>query len=177
MSCFHYNKDDDRRKYDNLKEEVKQILILVVDKPLREKLVLIDTIQQLGVAYHFEREINEILKQIYETQLDLDIINDSDDLYNISLLFQLLKQQGYKVLSGMFSIFNKFKNKDGNFKESLCSNVIDILELYEASYLQVHGEAILEEAYTSHNKTLLNFAKSDFNYLQSLYKKELNEIS
>lgn len=79
------------------------MLILVVDKPVREKLVLIDTIQQLGVACHFESEINEILKEIYETHLDLDAINDSDDLYIVSLRFRLLRQQGYKVSSGMFS--------------------------------------------------------------------------
>ena len=58
----------------------------------------IDAVQRLGVAYHFEGEIEEALQQIYGTFHDG---NDMDgDLYNIALRFQLLRQQGYNISCG-----------------------------------------------------------------------------
>ncbi|XP_056683474.1 (-)-drimenol synthase isoform X2 [Spinacia oleracea] len=51
---------------------------------------------------------------------------------------------GSKDSSG--DVFNKFKTEDGNFKESLIEDAVGILNLYEASYLRVHGENILDEA-------------------------------
>ena len=42
--------------------------------------------------------------------------------------------------------FTKFKDNDGNFKESLISDARGMLSLYEATHLRVHGEAILDEA-------------------------------
>ncbi|KAG4204023.1 hypothetical protein ERO13_A04G022950v2, partial [Gossypium hirsutum] len=42
-------------------------------------------------------------------------------------------------------VFNKFKDEQGNFKSSVTSDVRGLLELYEASYLRVHGEDILDE--------------------------------
>ena len=43
-------------------------------------------------------------------------------------------------------VFNKFKDKEGNFKESLIGDSPGLLALYEATHLMVHGEDILEEA-------------------------------
>mgnify|MGYP000998041204 CR=1 FL=1 len=43
-------------------------------------------------------------------------------------------------------VFNKFKDKDGQFKESMTSNVEGMLAFYEATHLRVHGEDILDEA-------------------------------
>ncbi|TYI85093.1 hypothetical protein E1A91_D05G414700v1 [Gossypium mustelinum] len=43
-------------------------------------------------------------------------------------------------------VFNKFKDEQGTFKSSMTSDVPGLLELYEASYLRVHGEDILDEA-------------------------------
>jgi (-)-germacrene D synthase len=42
--------------------------------------------------------------------------------------------------------FTKFKESNGNFKESLISDARGMLSLYEATHLRVHGEAILDEA-------------------------------
>ncbi|XP_021911443.1 probable terpene synthase 2, partial [Carica papaya] len=216
---------DGEIKYNKLKEEVKQTVMTIVDKPLHEKLIFIDALQQLGISYHFESQIDQILKQIYETtKLDNHVDHD-DDLYIISLQFRLLRQQGYRISSG---VFNKFTNENGDFEKSLTTKIVGMLELYEASHLLVHGEDILEEALIfttthlelasknaslsnhlaeqvakalkrpirkavsrleakryisiyqqnpSHNETLLNFAKLDFNFLQSLYKKELSELT
>ena len=59
---------------------------------------LIDTIQRLGISYHFESEICEILEQIKKSVLENGFQND--DLYTISLKFRLLRQEGYNISSG-----------------------------------------------------------------------------
>ena len=67
-----------------------------------EKLDLIDAIQRLGVAYHFESEIEACLHNIHNSYyefLDKDH-EDANDLRVISLRFRLLRQQGYRVSSG-----------------------------------------------------------------------------
>ncbi|KAL6311211.1 hypothetical protein AAG906_000480 [Vitis piasezkii] len=113
----------------------------------------IDAVQRLGVAYHFEREIEESLQRIYDRFHDADDTND--DLYNIALRFRLLRQQGYNISCG---IFNKFKDEKGSFKEDLMSNIQGMLGLYEAAHLRVHGEDILEEALaftTTHLKAMM----------------------
>ncbi|KAL3570701.1 hypothetical protein D5086_027950 [Populus alba] len=102
-----------------------------------QKLDLIDAIQRLGVAYHFETEIEEALKHIYNNRIDME----DDDLYNTALGFRLLRQHGYNVSC---DIFNKFKDDKGYFKQS--NDVRGILGLYEAAHLAVHGEDILDEA-------------------------------
>lgn len=88
-----------------LREEVRKMLAAVKDKPL-QKLSLIDAIQLLGIFYHFEREIEEALQKIYDTQQDDD--ND-DNLYTIALQFRLLRQHGYSVSCGMFNFLSIFE--------------------------------------------------------------------
>ena len=54
-------------------------------------------------------------------------------------------------------VFNKFKDSNGNFKESLVTDIKGMLSLYEATHLRVHGEDILEEALaftTSHLESM-----------------------
>ena len=54
-------------------------------------------------------------------------------------------------------MFNKFKDEDGQFKESMTSNVEGMLAFYEATHLRVHGEDILDKALeftTTHLKSI-----------------------
>ncbi|OAY28588.1 (-)-germacrene D synthase [Manihot esculenta] len=120
-----------------LKQEVRSVLMMNVDK-LSHKIDLIDSIQRLGVSYHFETEIDEILKEISSESDD-----DINDLYAIALKFRLVRQQGYNMSS---DVFNKFKDSQGNFKDALVNDHRGMLSLYEATHLRVHGEDILEEA-------------------------------
>jgi len=56
----------------------------------------------LGVSYHFEHEIDEALHEIYEISTkENNIVNYEDDLHHVALLFRLLRQQGYRISSGM----------------------------------------------------------------------------
>ncbi|XP_039171026.1 (-)-germacrene D synthase-like [Eucalyptus grandis] len=128
---------------EELKGEVKKMLIDVVDKPL-PKLHLIDQIQRLGIEYHFEREVDEQLEQIHKSYSRLDHEDFKvDDLHMVALIFRLLRQHGYNISS---EIFDKFKDSKGNFRESLISDVRGLLSLYEACHLRCHGDSILDEA-------------------------------
>ncbi|XVE50475.1 hypothetical protein DITRI_Ditri01bG0165100 [Diplodiscus trichospermus] len=206
-------------QHEELKQEVRRMLKVTMDHELSDKLRLVDTMQRLGVSYHFEREMEDALQKI----CDHDNKND-ESLEVASLRFRLLRENGFNV---QCETFNKFKDDEGNFKMSLTSDVKGLLELYEAAHLLVHGEHILDEAIdftTTHldfakttsieyplsalvsharkrpirkclprlearkyisayqedgsqDKTLLKFAKLDFNLLQNLHKEELSKIS
>ncbi|CAL8151359.1 unnamed protein product [Prunus armeniaca] len=207
---------------DELKEVVRREVFTTSAGDLSHQLKLIDAIQRLGVAYHFEREIEEALERMHNTLHDHDS-DDDGDLYNVALCFRLLRQHGHNVSC---DIFNKFRDENGSFKESLIADVSGMLSFYEATHLRVHGEDILEEALTfttthlesattpvsnplaakitqalerplrkslerlgarryisiyqdeaSHNECLLKLAKLDFNLVQPLHKKELQEIT
>ncbi|XP_022716982.1 (-)-germacrene D synthase-like isoform X2 [Durio zibethinus] len=148
------NREEDHDKeeeHQKLKNELQKMLMAdEVDKPL-EKLKLIDAIQRLGVSYHFEKEIEQVLHLAYN---DCDIGVNDGNLYTISLEFRLLRQNGYKMSC---EAFNKFKDSEGKLKESLINDVQGMLSLYEATHLRVHGEDILDEALaftTTHLETM-----------------------
>ncbi|KAL4310335.1 hypothetical protein GQ457_01G005480 [Hibiscus cannabinus] len=205
-----------RQEYEEQKQEIKRMLMVPTEDP-SHKLHLIATIKRLGVSYHFEKEIEDTLHHHH--------YNSDQSLQDTSLRFRLLRENGFNVRSA--EIFNKFKDDKGKFNMSLTRDVKGLLELYEASHLNVHGEHILEEALAfttthlkfaegngiryplsarvshalnrpirkslprlearhfislyqedhSHEKTLLKFAKLDFNLLQNLHKEELSKIS
>ncbi|KAL2505298.1 Alpha-humulene/(-)-(E)-beta-caryophyllene synthase [Abeliophyllum distichum] len=141
-----------------LKEEVKKLLVATPDYSLH-KLDLIDAIQRLGVGYHFETEIEKSLKYVYDTYNES--YNKQDyDLRYFALQFRLLRQHGYYVSS---EVFNKFKDCQGKFEESLISDVPGLLSLYEAAHYGVHGEEILEEALkfsVSHLRSMIHHASN-----------------
>ncbi|KAI3456994.1 hypothetical protein Pfo_013657 [Paulownia fortunei] len=202
------------------KEMVMNLLAQTPDNS-SHKIELIDAIQQLGVGYHFEKEIDKSLRHIHETYPEYN--KKDNDLRVVALRFRLLRQQGYYVSC---DVFNKFIDHEGNFKESLINNVEGMLNLYEAAHFVVDGEEILHKALEfssshlkslihqmsnslsarvnealkipirksltrlgprkfismyqedeSHNETLLNFAKLDFNMVQKIHQKELSDIT
>ncbi|KAG7990302.1 hypothetical protein I3843_02G019600, partial [Carya illinoinensis] len=133
--------------------EVRWELLASADQPSKQ-LNIIDVLQRLGVAYHFERHIGEALERIYASS---GAIHDDNDLYNVSLHFRLLRQQGFRVSC---DVFNKFKDEKGQFKASLSANIPGLLAFYEATHLRVHGEEILDEA-LSFTTTQLESVKSN----------------
>lgn len=88
-----------------MKEEVKRLLMSSVIES-SEKLELIDAIQRLGVAYHFEEEIEKLLQQMYYYfSGNGESEEDDDDLHVTALRFRLLRQQGYHVPCGIYICF------------------------------------------------------------------------
>ena len=87
-----------KQQIEELKEEVRKELKKASAVKSPELLKLIDSIQLLGVAYHFETEIEEALKDIFEKYSRL--VDDNEDLTTSSLRFRLLRQEGYHVPSG-----------------------------------------------------------------------------
>ncbi|KAF5944553.1 hypothetical protein HYC85_018630 [Camellia sinensis] len=135
-------KEEGRLK--ELKDEVREMLSDARTEPLKETLILIDSLQRLGLSYDFEYEIEQALQSIYSTQINYGGGGgDDDDLYMCALCFRLFRQQGYHVSSDSFK---KFTDEKGEFKSVLKENARALLCLYEASHLRVQGEDILEEA-------------------------------
>ncbi|KAG4149507.1 hypothetical protein ERO13_D05G338440v2 [Gossypium hirsutum] len=147
-----------------LKEEVRMMLGNVVD-PL-EKLELIDTLQRLGLSYHFEAEINNTLKNISSDRISTAAWK-KENLYATALEFRLLRQHGYKVDQ---DVFTYFMDDVGNIKSSLNQDFKGLLNLYEASYLLLEGETMLEKARELAAKLLKQYLKenNDHQYLSML---------
>ncbi|XP_057531261.1 probable sesquiterpene synthase isoform X3 [Amaranthus tricolor] len=139
-----------------LKEEMRKKLLESIKKP-KEGLQFIDAIQRLGVAYHFEDEIEVLLENFHNNKNNYNV-NDcyQNNLHFVSLHFRLLRQHGFFVSS---DVFNKFINENGSFKEEIASEVEGILSLYEASYLKVHGEKILEDALEFSTRHLMSLSR------------------
>ncbi|KAK9924603.1 hypothetical protein M0R45_032965 [Rubus argutus] len=180
---------------------------------------LIDSMQRLGVAYHFEKEIQEVLVTLISS------CNLSADLHTVALQFRIRRQCGISMSS---DLFNKFRSGKGSFEDRLSNDVEGLLSLYEASHLGMPGEDVLEEAKSfsmknlkkslttilnddtllkrveqsletpvhwrmpriealnfiniyqrddSRNLALLDLAKLDYNLVQSVYQRELKELS
>ncbi|KAI9377081.1 hypothetical protein POPTR_019G016400v4 [Populus trichocarpa] len=184
------------RQAEELKENVKDMLMASKKDPV-EHIEFINLLCRLGVSYHFDKEIENNLKEIFA---DLPNLLEKHDfyLYTLSLLFRVFRQHGFKMLC---VVFDKFKDTNGEFKKTIINDVKGILSLYEASFLSVHGEQILDDALVftkanlertriearkyisfyeedeSRNDTLLKFAKIDFNRVQLIHQQELSILS
>ncbi|KAL0281822.1 UNVERIFIED_CONTAM: Germacrene-D synthase, partial [Sesamum radiatum] len=69
---------------------VKKALARVPDHS-SHKLELIDSIQRLGVSYHFEEEIEKSLQCMHDTYLGCS--SEDNDLRTVALRFRLLRQK------------------------------------------------------------------------------------
>ncbi|XVE83470.1 hypothetical protein DITRI_Ditri16bG0090700 [Diplodiscus trichospermus] len=105
-----------------------------------KKLELLDSLQRLGLSHQFESETRKILEAIIADHGTLSW--KKNNLYATALEFRLLRQHGFKVTQEVFSSFIE----TGNFKTDICEDCKGLLNLYEASYLSVEGESILDNA-------------------------------
>ncbi|XP_076919169.1 (E)-beta-farnesene synthase-like [Bidens hawaiensis] len=148
----------EKQVIEELKEEVRKELVIKAssnESTQHIKLIqLIDAIQRLGIAYHFQEEIEEALQHIYVTYGEKWVHHNN--LQSISLWFRLLRQQGFNISSG---VFKNHMDEKGNFMESLCEDAHGMLALYEASYMSVEGEKVLDYALEFTKINLANIAK------------------
>ncbi|CAN6180495.1 unnamed protein product [Urochloa humidicola] len=122
-------------------EKVRQIILDTgASSELDRKLELVDTLQRIGVDYHYKREIDELLRDIHGTQHEEEEEGCDDKLYVVSLRFYLLRKHGYNISS---DVFMKFMDDQGNFASD---DVNSLLALYDAAHLRTRNEEILDSA-------------------------------
>ncbi|OMO55881.1 hypothetical protein CCACVL1_26937 [Corchorus capsularis] len=133
--------------------EVRTMLDKVMD-PL-EMLELVDSLQRLGLAYHFENETKRILESIVKVNQS-NVGWKKNNLHATALEFRLLRQHGYKVAQ---EVFSSFMDETGDFRAGLNEDCKGLLNLYEASFFSVEGENILEKARDFATKHLKEYVK------------------
>ncbi|EOA37725.1 hypothetical protein CARUB_v10012477mg [Capsella rubella] len=126
------------RNIEVLKARVSDKLVCLDAKG---KIHLIHMLVSLGVAYHFEKQIEEFLKDAFEKVENITI--GEEDIYSISVIFRVFRLYGHKLSS---DVFNRFKEENGDFKKCLIDDVRGILSFYEASHFGTNTEEILDEA-------------------------------
>ncbi|XP_073057132.1 germacrene A synthase-like [Primulina eburnea] len=144
-----------------LSEEVRK-MVMAKESKTTDKIVLIDNIQRLGLSYHFEKEIEEQLEQIFHESSGSNFkAMENYDMFNTALLFRLFRQHGHNIPCG---VFDKFKHADNKFFTSLESDIKGLLSFYEATDVRIQGENVLEEAVaftTCHLNNILT-SQADF---------------
>ncbi|GER29984.1 terpene synthase, partial [Striga asiatica] len=136
-----------------LKEEARSMLIDAKGKTISERLALIDTLERLGVGYHFEQEIEEQLDDI------MNKFNSSNEDYDLCTTAH---------------VFDKFVEKDNNkIKETLGNDGKGLLSLYEAAHLRIRGEEILDEVVSFTVRHLKHMVQSLKPELQAQVKTAL----
>ncbi|PIA58425.1 hypothetical protein AQUCO_00500390v1 [Aquilegia coerulea] len=135
-------------------KKVPQILRTIITKSPLDSLIMIDTLQRFAIDYHFQEEIQAFISRQYMCFIDaggcLGFEGD-ENLFNVSLCFRLFSQNGYNVPTDMF---NRFIDKDGKFRQKLSNDLGGMMALYQASYLGIEGEDILDQAYVFARKNL-----------------------
>ncbi|PHU07848.1 hypothetical protein BC332_24337 [Capsicum chinense] len=123
--------EGEEKQHEDLKEEVRQMLVMAPSKSV-QNLDLINAIQRLGVAYHFECEIEESLSYMYTCYEEWISEVDGNDLRTIALCFRLLRKQGYYVSC---DAFRKLTNDQGGFKKELVNDVHGMLRHHNIEYM------------------------------------------
>ncbi|MCD7449959.1 hypothetical protein HAX54_002676 [Datura stramonium] len=84
------------QEIETLKEQTRSMLSDACERTLVEKLNLIDIVERLGIAYHFEKQIEDMLDQIYNADPNFEA-HEYDDLTTLSVQFRILRQHGYNI--------------------------------------------------------------------------------
>ncbi|XP_033134426.1 LOW QUALITY PROTEIN: beta-myrcene/(E)-beta-ocimene synthase 2, chloroplastic [Brassica rapa] len=140
------------RDRDFLKEKVRKVLDETAT-PL-EQLELVDKLQRLGVSYHFESKIDNILTDFYRNNVREC---GKEDLHATALKFRLLREHSFNVTEGLFDVFIS-KIEDGTFESG---DIRGLISLYEASYLATKLDTKLHKVIRAYaNQQLRKFIDS-----------------
>ncbi|XP_021904100.1 LOW QUALITY PROTEIN: terpene synthase 10-like [Carica papaya] len=164
-----YKGDSYNARVHKLILEVSMMLKEMAD--VGEKLDLIDSIQRLGISYHFDNEISSTMKYVSDNYYNNGTLIRKD-LYGAALEFRLLRQYGCYVSQEVFKNFME----EWSFKSCQSEDTWGMLSLYEASYLSVPDEAILYEVQNFTTEHLRKYMKKENNineYLRMLVEHAL----
>ncbi|XP_010550150.1 PREDICTED: 1,8-cineole synthase 1, chloroplastic-like [Tarenaya hassleriana] len=159
-----------------LKQEVKKRLD-ETEGPLQQ-LELIDTLQRLGLSYHFDNEITTILTKIHEGRTNNAVTSHKiEDLNATALEFRLLRQHGFFVSQDVFDDVKDEKSYETCLKGS-DNDAKSLLSLYEASYLSTESDFKLKEIRSYAKKRLRDFVtKSNTSDQTESYIREMIILS
>ncbi|XP_028785935.1 (R)-limonene synthase 1, chloroplastic-like [Neltuma alba] len=182
-----------------LRAEVRVFLSDTVN-PLQQ-LELIDTLQRLGLAYHFKSEINKMLENIYS----VDKFKNKQNLHATALEFRLSRQHGYDIptvlkLLELFAAADVFDSFINDEDETILEKATDFTskslrdfmsrnpgheltsQVKHAMEVPLHWRLPRWEArwfiseyerMPNMNSNLLQLAKLDYNMLQAMYQEEV----
>ncbi|KAK1557005.1 hypothetical protein Q3G72_016057 [Acer saccharum] len=175
-------------KSQELKEDVRAMLVKVKD-PLHQ-MELIDTLQRLGLSYHFDHEIKLILGAIYDKRSSSSKPTQ-ESLYAVALEFRFLTQHGFDTSQEGESIFHSAINfttaylkeyvkhsKDDEYLSTLANHALELplhcrmLRLEARWFIDVY-----EKHHPDMNPVLLELAKLDFNVVQATHQEDLKHTS
>ncbi|CAN1779546.1 Alpha-terpineol synthase, chloroplastic [Linum perenne] len=132
-----FSSSNEITRVEELKKHVKGLLEEADHSNIVTKLDMIDNLQRLGLAYHFEAELKKSFEAIAGYGNSDNNHDDDEGLYSCALRFRLLRQAGFSVS----------QDNKGSFKAELSTDIEGLLALYEASHLGVAGEEdVLDEA-------------------------------
>ncbi|KAF7005681.1 hypothetical protein CFC21_020786 [Triticum aestivum] len=139
---------------DKLKADVRERLVAASRGGHQTAMLgLVDTVQRLGIAYHFEEEIAGILRSVHQKPHRCSW--DDGDVASAALRFRLLRDSGFPVF---------FPPGD----------VKGLLSLYEASYLAFGGEESLDKARAFSKKALREHLSSMDHHLRQSVVRALD---
>ncbi|WZZ21496.1 hypothetical protein YC2023_122883 [Brassica napus] len=152
---FDYVSIDVSRYIEALKPNVgKMFMSPKGDDSVKKRILSIYLLVSLGLAYHFEDEIEESVRDAFE-KID-EMMAGEEDLYTVSTIFWVFRTYGYNISS---EVFTRFKEDNGKFKQCLTKDVRGMLSLYEAAHLGTTTEYIMDEALSFSSKTLALIAE------------------
>uniref|UniRef100_A0A8N4EVA7 (-)-alpha-terpineol synthase-like n=1 Tax=Elaeis guineensis var. tenera TaxID=51953 RepID=A0A8N4EVA7_ELAGV len=87
---------DDEKNMARRIEKLEEVRNLIYGQALVKQLELIDALQQLGIEYHFNKEIKDILATTFASLEKISMML-SKNLYATALLFRILREHGFYV--------------------------------------------------------------------------------
>ncbi|PIN00125.1 Beta-farnesene synthase [Handroanthus impetiginosus] len=171
---------------EELRKEAKKMLMAPKSSKL---LILIDTIERLGLAYHFEKEIQEKLQEILrvferftnkDKKFEETLIDNVEGLLNLyeaahirihgeDILEEVVAFTTHHLTRVLPQLESPIKDKVKRALEHPIHRAVPIIEA--RLYISIY------EKDESRDEVLLKMAKLNFNYLQNLYKDELSQLS
>ena len=83
-----------------MKKDVRSLLTAPQTKMI-DTMNLINTLERLGISYHFENEIEEKLQQFFHLNTNYHD-DEAYDLYTVALHFRLFRQHGHRISTGKY---------------------------------------------------------------------------
>lgn len=88
-----------QEKYEDTIKELKQearAMLMDIATPIKQ-MVFIDMLERLGLAYHFQTEIEQKLQEMYDHSIHEE---DDCDLFTTALRFRLFRQHQHHISCG-----------------------------------------------------------------------------